>query len=308
MKLADRLSAADSAIRGWIPDPTARRLSRLRRSLVGRDRGTLVCGPFLGEPGFETLYWIPFLRRLLGPILSGGGDVVLISRGGVEALYGDLVGRGARYIDVLDLLDPEEFLRMEAERTRDHTAKNQKQQVGDLESRILAEAGLGDATPLLPPAMFSLLAHNPHEQVCDWTGWPDGSTEKGREDVTLVKFWFGAQLPPDDENIRRLEALIDRLAQGGRIAAIANPYSLDPSPAFDRPFEELVERLGLETMTTTSYRTNLGDQIAMIGRSRRLVATYGGLAYLSLYTNTPVVTYYSDPKIVFSGHFRKSVV
>jgi hypothetical protein len=276
-------------------------VSGLRRSIArGRD-GPLICGPFLGEPGYETLYWIPFLRNFAYPLLLEGYDVVVISRGGVDRLYADLLARGARYVDVLDVVTHENFMRLERERLLDPRAKNQKQP-SDVEAKILREAGYSGAKVLLPSHMFTLLARYPHSGVCDWRNWPDAAGGD-REELTLIKLWFGGQLPASDRNIHRLESWIERFASQGPLAAITNHHSLEVNPAVDEPFQDIVERLGIPTVSTGSPRTNLGDQVEMVSRCTRFVATYGGLAYLSVYTNTPLVSFYTEPKIVFSQHF-----
>lgn len=277
-------------------------LAWLRRSRAGKD-GPLVCGPFLGEPGFETLYWAPFLKRLAGPALDAGREVAIISRGGAEPLYADLLARGARYLDVIDIMGDERFLSLEAERVRNPMSKNQKADiVSEQEQVILDEAGLGDSTPVRPFSMFRMLSRHAAADVCDWTGWPEDDRQ-GREDVTVVKFWFGGQLPETPENLAHLERLITGLRDRGPVAAIYNEFSLDLNRATDQAFEDLVDRLGIEVWTTESMRTNLGDQIRMLARGRRMASTYGGMCYLSLYTNTPLVSYYSNPGVVFSRHF-----
>jgi hypothetical protein len=261
----------------------------------------VICGPFLGEPGFETLYWIPFLRTFAYPLLSEGCDVTVISRGGVEHLYADLLTRGATYLDVLDVFAHQDFISLERERLRNPRAKNQKQ-AGLFETKILNEAGYSGARPLLPAHMFTLLARYSAASICDWRNWPD-SSEGDREELTLIKLWFGGQLPALNRNIHRLEGWIEHFARQGPVAAIINDYSLEVNPGVDEPFADIVARLELPTVTTQSYRTNLGDQIEMLSRSTRFVATYGGLAYLSVYTRTPLVSFYTEPKIVFSQHY-----
>lgn len=278
-----------------------RELRVLRRRAGGEP---LVCGPFLGEPGFETLYWIPFLRRLLAPVLAAGGEATVISRGGAEPLYADLIGRGARYLDALDVMEAEQFLRLENERSLvAPMERNQKTGIGQMDARILEEAGLAAADPVLPSDMFRLLSRYRDEEVCDWSGWPETPPIAGREDVTVLKLWFGGQLPATPEILARLERLIAALAEEGRVVALDNPHSLEVHTRIDDPFDTLIEKMGIETWSTTSPRTNIAEQAAFMSRGRRLVSTYGGLAYLSLYTNTPLVAYYSDPTIVFSRHF-----
>ena len=274
-------------------------LNALRRALAKSD--PVVCGPFLGEPGYETLYWVPFVRRLVLPLLREGRAVVLFSRGGAEPLYRDLIALGARYVDVLDLMSADEFVGGERERmAQDKHARNQKRS-GATETALLERAGLAGARPLLPEVMHPLLRRWRYSDVCEWDEDPDFDAE--REDLTLLKFWFGGQLPPTQENLDHVARWIERFAEQGPVAAIENPHTLEVNVGTDDAFADLVERLGLPTRATTSARTNIADQIEMIAGARRLVSTYGGLAYLSLYTGTPLVSFYSNPKITFSRHF-----
>ena len=44
---------------------------------------TIVAGPWLSEVGFETLYWVPFLRWVKAAFRLDPSRVVAVSRGGV---------------------------------------------------------------------------------------------------------------------------------------------------------------------------------------------------------------------------------
>ena len=63
----------------------------------GRGRPGRV-GPWLGEVGFEVLYWIPFLHWLFERHGIPTAEVTVVSRGGAEPWYDGLCGR---YVDVL---------------------------------------------------------------------------------------------------------------------------------------------------------------------------------------------------------------
>ena len=47
--------------------------------------------------------------------MDDGHEVVVVSRGGADPLYGELTRRGARYVDLIDVLGVEGFLRLERE-------------------------------------------------------------------------------------------------------------------------------------------------------------------------------------------------
>src|ERR1041385_57491 len=51
--------------------------------------GTIVVGPWLSEVGFETLYWIPFLRWVRAAFRLDRSRVVAVSRGGVGSRLRD---------------------------------------------------------------------------------------------------------------------------------------------------------------------------------------------------------------------------
>ena len=88
----------------------------LQRALsVVHGDADVIAGPWTGEVGFELMYWIPFLAWLVEQGL-GGQRLVVVSRGGAGLWYRHLT---SRYVDILDLLTPDEF--------RERTAGKKKQ-------------------------------------------------------------------------------------------------------------------------------------------------------------------------------------
>ena len=88
----------------------------LQRALsVVHGDADVIAGPWTGEVGFELMYWIPFLAWLVEQGL-GGRRIVVVSRGGAGLWYRHLT---SRYVDILDLLTPDEF--------RERTAGKKKQ-------------------------------------------------------------------------------------------------------------------------------------------------------------------------------------
>ena len=80
--------------------------------IVGGGR-TIVVGPWLSEVGFETLYWVPFLRWVKAAFRLDPARVMAVSRGGVASWYDGIAGR---YVEIWDEVDPAEFARRTAER------------------------------------------------------------------------------------------------------------------------------------------------------------------------------------------------
>src|SRR5262245_52707440 len=60
------------------------RLMRLLSRLESRS-GPLILGPWLGEVGFEMLYWIPFIRWVHANFPGMQGRLIAVTRGGVQS-------------------------------------------------------------------------------------------------------------------------------------------------------------------------------------------------------------------------------
>ena len=99
----------------------------------------------------------------------------------------------------------------------------------------------------------------------------------------MVKFWFGGQFPATEENFAFIRRHFDELMSVGPVVAIDNGFTLEMNPDVDEPFRAICREVGVRTVPTTSYRTNLAEQIDL---------------------GTEMISYYSSPRTVFSGHLR----
>jgi hypothetical protein len=265
------------------------------------EKAPLVCGPFVGEIGFETLYWIPFLARLLESPALEERRAVVMSRGGAEELYRRLPRpQRIEYVDVVDLLGADEFLAFERQRIGDDPRRKNQKAASEFESALVEQAGLSDAVQVRPAQMFRMLKRHPVERVL---AFPWRAAVAEREELTVAKFWFGGQFPATDDNLAFLRRRLVELMSSGPVVAIDNAFTLELNAAVDDPFRAVCRDVGVPTMSTTSYRTNLAEQIELVARASRLVATYGGFSYLGLYTGTEIESYYSSPRTVFTRHF-----
>src|ERR1700745_694151 len=68
-----------------------------------RGAHTVLVGPWLSEVGYETLYWVPFLRWVKAAFRLDPSRVVAVSRGGVGSWY---EGIAARYVEIWDHVEP----------------------------------------------------------------------------------------------------------------------------------------------------------------------------------------------------------
>ena len=98
-------------------DAVRREFERLRKT-----RGPIVIGPWIGEVGFELLYWIPFLNRALRTYKLEDRRLVVVSRGGAGHWYRHLT---SEYVDVFSLFTLDEY--RQANEARWSKAGHQKQ-------------------------------------------------------------------------------------------------------------------------------------------------------------------------------------
>lgn len=126
-----------------------RRLARRVEEFLRHDRPVIV-GPWTGEVGFELLYWVPFVRRMVAAYGIPAERLLVVSRGGVASWYG---GLATRYADVFSFFSTDEF-RQATE------AKKKQRLVGAFDSevvkRVVAAHSLGRVDLLHPGMMYRL--------------------------------------------------------------------------------------------------------------------------------------------------------
>src|SRR4030095_16564193 len=136
-----------NSLRHVVPRPIRRAASaflarqnseRLRRELAEMaKRGVpIVAGPWLGEVGFELLYWVPFLRWCAERSSVDPERFIVVSRGGTESWYRPFA---ARYADVFDQVSPELFCEQHDARVRDRGEQKQTR-VSEFDQEVIAAA------------------------------------------------------------------------------------------------------------------------------------------------------------------------
>ena len=85
-----------------------RRSEALQNDLAAMvaSRAPIVAGPWLGEVGFELLYWVPFLRWCADRLDVDPDRFIVMSRGGTASWYRPFA---ARYVDVFDQVNADTF-------------------------------------------------------------------------------------------------------------------------------------------------------------------------------------------------------
>ena len=139
--------------------PSAAAAEGLKRELerLQRTDAPLLIGPWVGEVGFELLYWIPFLNWALREYKLDRRRLVVVSRGGARPWYRHLTGE---YVDVFSLFSLDEY--RTANEARWDKAGHQKQyhveqMDRDIVERAKKHAGLRHVELVHPSLMYKLL-------------------------------------------------------------------------------------------------------------------------------------------------------
>ena len=272
----------------------AGRLDRdLARLAAGDD--TIVAGPWLGEVGFELLYWVPFLRWFVSAYRVTPDRLLIVSRGGTAAWYRPFA---AGYREIFDYLTPHEFRRRHDERVT--TNGEQKQtRVLAFEHDLLRDLtrDVRSRSMLHPSSMFGLF--NPF-----WWGHVDERWIHRRaqycvvqssaaphmtlpdEPYTAVKFYFNDCFPPTERN----REFVRSLTAQGPVVSLATGLHLDDHGG-DEAMTYGVQSLPPEMRP----QDNLAIQTAVVAGAARFVGTYGGFSYLAPFVGVRSTAYYDDP-------------
>ena len=264
--------------------------------LAGSGR-PIVVGPWLGEVGFELLYWVPFVRWFAARHGVASDRLVVVTRGGAAEWYRPFA---ARAIDALTLVAPSEFRARNRERTGE-LGEQKQVAVSAFDERLLRDVdGVArDAAVLHPSLMYRLFApywwgHEPMSWVLRYTTHcpfehpapPVGLPPR----YTAVKFYFNDGFEDSPANRAFVERTVRRLAEAGPVVSLATRG--------DAVDEHAVCDAGHQAVRTidslVSPETNLAVQSAVIAGAERFVGTYGGFAYLAPSYRVPTLSYYAD--------------
>lgn len=269
-----------------------------RLAVIARDPRPIVVGPWLGEVGFELLYWIPFVRWFAERYEVAPDRLIAVSRGGAAAWY-QPTAAGSH--DALSFMSPDDFRVRNAHR---NTRLGEQKQVATtaLDDEILAlvrGAENRDVAVLHPSLMYRLFApywwgHQPVEWVRRYTRFtliptPELGAPLPR-DYSAVKFYFNDCFSDTPANRAFVERTIRDLSAGGPVISLSTGVTVDDHA----PCEPDVAAMnGIRHLLTPE--NNLLVQSAIVARARRFVGTYGGFAYLAPLCGVPSISYYTDP-------------
>jgi hypothetical protein len=258
-------------------------------------RGDVVVGPWTGEVGFELMYWIPFLGWLAGQGLSGE-RVVVVSRGGANLWYRHLT---SRYVDILDLMTPEEF--------RERTAGKKKQydHRRDLDVELVERArerlGLTDGPVVHPSAMFRLFSglwrgRTGVDLVESFTSFRPLTRPASFErpsglpaDYVVAKFYFSKAFPENTANQAFVADMLRAVSRQAPVALLRTTVRLDEHQDYQGSSSSGVFVVDPHKRPAR----NLERQTELIAGARGFLGTYGGFSYLAPFYGVPSLSFFS---------------
>jgi hypothetical protein len=273
-------------------------------------RAPIVAGPWLAEVGYEVLYWIPFLRWWRDTYGIDRRRLVVLSRGGMDALYRDVAGG---YLDLFDLAAPEVLARQNPARRAEPGGGGLKQfEAGEVDEILLAAArarlGTGAAPRVCHPSlMFRLFRHVWHGNLpMDWLwrrtryartrvalGLPP-IVEPAPARFAVVKLYGSHSLRPTAARGEALRALVGGLAARMPVVALDTPPGLDDHADVDLAGIPGVRSAG----PLLRARDNLAVQLALVSHAALYVGTCGGLAWLAPFLGVPTVGVFDDDRLL----------
>ena len=323
------MTQVHALLRSVVPRPARRAVSvqlarlrsaRLRRTLAALAAGnrSIVAGPWLGEVGFELLYWVPFLRWFAETFAVARSRLVVVSRGGTASWYQPFA---EGYVEILDTVSPDEFRHQHDRRVLDIGEQKQRRTTRferELLDRATGAAHADGVEVLHPSLMYEVM--NPFWWQHLDEEWVHAHTRYARlsapaapaagplpSSYVAVKFYFNESFPASDRNRRFVAGLVRELALRSPVVSLTFGLALDDHGGLD------VGGHGITTLPADlDPRCNLQVQSAVVAGARAFVGTYGGFSYLAPLLGIGTLAFYSHPsgfrfdhlevaKRVFSG-------
>ncbi len=274
----------------------------------------IVFGPWLGEVGFEVLYWIPFLHWVVETYNIDPDRVHIVSRGGVKPWYR---GIGGHYHEIFEVLTVPEFREFCDEIVRaQHGNYSKQMEESESERRLLERFQLYSAesrsiSRLHPALMFDVIwpfirEQAPRRYLHNFMRFrpfePDRASvpERLPRDYIAVKFYFSNAFPETEDNIAFVRDCLRSLSARRPVVLLGTGLTVDDHKEWSAGSGDRV--ISLEEYITAA--NNLAVQSAVIANASAFVGTYGGMSYIPGFHHTPTVTFYSHPRKFVRSHLE----
>jgi hypothetical protein len=273
-------------------------IERQLAALAAHDR-PIVAGPWLGEVGFELLYWIPFLRWFMERFSVSRDRLIAVARGGSGAAwYGSVAGRTH---DALSFMPLDEFKRKNDDRSGQLGEQKQIAETA-LDEEIIAfvrQVEGSEVSVLHPSVMYRLFApywwgHQPLEWVRQYARFsllaPPALPVALPPLYTAVKFYFNDCFRDTAENRAFVDQVVRQLSDEGPVISLSTGVSVDDHDPCE---PDIAAIQGIRHLLLP--QSNLLVQTAIVAGAQRFLGTYGGFAYLAPLCGVPAVSYYTEP-------------
>jgi hypothetical protein len=292
--------------------PAVRELTTQFEELRASD-APVVIGPWVGEVGYELLYWIPFLNWAVGEHGLDRRRLIVVSRGGARHWYRHLT---RDYVDVFQLFSLDEYRNASAARWE--KAGHQKQyRVEHMDLDIIERAkrllGIERVALLHPSLMYNLLrlywfekagvallkAHSEYRSFA-----PVDRSEQLKhlpDEYVAARFYFRSSFPDTPENRQFAANTVRSLSRTVPVVLLNTGIRPDDHEDLDVSGGGIYQVKRLMTL-----ERNLEVQTEIVSRARAFVGTYGGLAYLGPFYGVPSISFYSDDAELIPAHLDTS--
>ena len=287
---------------------SARLKNRLRRMATNDE--LILAGPWLGEVGFELLYWVPFLAWFAKEFSVSPNRIVAVSRGGSESWYRHIA---ATYLDLFEMFSISEFKRRNIERQRQFGEQKQFA-LSDFDRFIVSSVKerLDESSMQLlhPSEMYVLFKHywwghadehwiHRHTRYSTFSNdvmrvGLDGLPDK----FTAVKFYFSKCFPQTAETQAFVDRLLDRLREERPVISLSTGFKLDDHEEWE-PCS-----LPRQISHLLTPQNNLQIQSAIVSRATTFVGTYGGFSYLAPFFGVSSMGVYTDANAFSKSHLK----
>ena len=271
----------------------------------------IVVGPWLAEVGYEVLYWIPFLRWFQDAFGIPPDRLIVVSRGGMEAMYRDFA---AGYVDIFDLTTPQQLAARNAQRRSEGEGGGQKQSATsildeELVAAVRSTRGLGEVAVCHPSLMFRLFRNVWHGNLPFDLLWRrtryvatgrigrserTGPTPGIPDDFIAAKIYAGPALSTHEKTRDAVRAVVAQAATIAPVVLLEADLGIDEHRDFDLDGIPNV----ISARSLMSPRTNLDVQLALIARARFFLSACGGLAWQAPFMGVPTVAIYDSDSLL----------
>ena len=265
--------------------------------LMARFRRPIVVGPWMSEMGFEVLYWLPYLERLIQRYRIDRSRLIAITRGGAGAWYG--VGKT---IELYDYVPPGD-LRLQALRGAREAQSIKQLRVSQWERRLLdllAERhGLRRYHVVHPSRMYRALdaywrlqtmGFAPAMQQLAFLQIPVPPVPVGLslpEQFVCVRWYQRATWPMRTDLVDWTHQMVQAIAERMPVVVLQSPASLDDHVDFPAPTGPNIQQVRPQ-----EWKSNLAVQSAVLKRASAFVGTWGGVAQLAVRLGIPTAAFY----------------